>query len=446
MTMRGQRIDRRLPDLFVELANASTPDYLEAAIEEASSRPQRPAWTFPGRWLPVQITTQATPVARMPWRQLGILALIGILLAAAAVAYVGSRRTISPAPLYGLAENGVIAISKAGDIHTVDHATGAVRPLITGPETDRRPEFFRDGTKIAFQRRAANDVGWTIMVANADGTGIVPAIPSPIDGLVGWSMSPAGDAILVTSLESGRVQSAVHSIDGARPPTTIDALLSSDPAPDELPTWRPPDGREILVVSHTPDLTSRGVHVVDAATGQRVRTLVDPSTDAGVWTAGWSTDGAHVSYGLTTWGPNFPLIRTRIVGADGGGDRPLDVGAGINYDPVNSDWSNDRSRIVVVHQDATDGTAERVLVLPTTGSESRPVELRCNLSGPGACHPGTNIGNIIWRWSPDDRVLLGSLIDEQRNELTFLASPDTGLITPTDWNATDPVTWQRLAP
>ena len=86
MTMNDQRFDRALPALFVELASASTPDYLETAIERASSRPQRPAWTYPGRWLPVDITTQAAPAARMPWRQLGILALIGLLLAVAAVA------------------------------------------------------------------------------------------------------------------------------------------------------------------------------------------------------------------------------------------------------------------------------------------------------------------------------------------------------------------------
>ena len=116
MTINDQRFDRALPGLFVELASASTPDYLEAAIERASSRPQRPAWTYPGRWLPVDITTQAAPAARMPWRQLGILALIGLLLAVAAVAYVGARRGPSPAPPFGLAANGAIAMERGGDI------------------------------------------------------------------------------------------------------------------------------------------------------------------------------------------------------------------------------------------------------------------------------------------------------------------------------------------
>ena len=76
----------------------------------------------------MQITTQAAPAARMPWRQLGILALIGLLLAVAAVAYVGTRRGPSPAPPFGLAANGAIAMERGGDIVTVDHATGDRHP------------------------------------------------------------------------------------------------------------------------------------------------------------------------------------------------------------------------------------------------------------------------------------------------------------------------------
>ena len=132
------------------------PDYLEAAIEHASSRPQRPAWTYPGRWLPVQITTQAVPAARMRWRQLGILALIGLLLAVAAVAYVGARRDHSPAPPFGLAGNGVIAVGKDGDIFVADRPGGDLRPLVVGPEDDRSPMFSPDGTRLAFFRETGS--------------------------------------------------------------------------------------------------------------------------------------------------------------------------------------------------------------------------------------------------------------------------------------------------
>jgi len=50
---RARRLERNLPGLFDELAEATFPDYLEAAIERASSNSQRPVWTFPARWLPM---------------------------------------------------------------------------------------------------------------------------------------------------------------------------------------------------------------------------------------------------------------------------------------------------------------------------------------------------------------------------------------------------------
>ena len=53
MTMdRSSRADRVLAGLFDELADARTPDYLEAAIEHASSRPQRPVVDVPRKVAP----------------------------------------------------------------------------------------------------------------------------------------------------------------------------------------------------------------------------------------------------------------------------------------------------------------------------------------------------------------------------------------------------------
>jgi hypothetical protein len=65
---RARRLERNLPGLFDELADARTPDYLEDAIERASSNSQRPAWTFPARWLPMEIVTTRVPTTRLPWR------------------------------------------------------------------------------------------------------------------------------------------------------------------------------------------------------------------------------------------------------------------------------------------------------------------------------------------------------------------------------------------
>ena len=441
MTMHDQRFDRTLPSLFVELASASTPDYLEAAIERASSRPQRPAWTYPGRWLPVDITTQAVPAARMPWRQLGILALIGLLIAMAAVAFVGAQRDPSPAPPFGLAAAGAIAMERGGDIVTVDHATGAVTPLITGPELESAPAYFRDGTRIAFEREVDGTSGQRmIMVANADGSAITAATREPLEGLLAWSISPDGRDLLVTTQRQGRAGAAVHAIDGSREPTPIGIRLSTAPNFSEMPSYRPPDGREILVVGHPSGFDTRALYVVDAATGTTLRTLAEASPDADIWSASWSPTGDTVSFGqVANVDGNF-RIRTHVVSPDGSGDRLLADKAGIVYDPAGSDWSNDGTRMVVTYRDASDGDGERVLVVPANG-DAAPVELACD-----ACPAGTNFGNILWMWSPDDQVLLGTLVGEDESVRHFLGDPETGRITPTDWDATSQPTWQRQAP
>ena len=78
-TDRARRLERSLPGLFDELADARTPDYLEAAIELASSSPQRPSWTFPTRWLPMDLVMTRVPTTRLPMRTLAILALVALL-------------------------------------------------------------------------------------------------------------------------------------------------------------------------------------------------------------------------------------------------------------------------------------------------------------------------------------------------------------------------------
>ena len=438
MTINDQRFDRALPALFADLAGTSTPDYLEAAIERASSRPQRPAWTYPGRWLPVDITTQAAPVARMPWRQLGILALIGLLLAVAAVAYVGSRRA-SPAPPFGLAANGAIAMERDGDIVTVDHATGSVTPIVTGPEIDRAPVYSRDGTRIAFERSvdvSSNTV--LIMIANADGTGLVQATPEPVSGLQSWALSPDGRDLLVTTNDGGVSKLAVLAVDGSRNATPVDisppAILDGD-APA---IYRPPDGREILVVARPAGSATRGIYAVDAGSGAPMRTIVEPSVNSDVCGASWSPTGDTLMYCAFDPAGDGPRFRTHVVSAEGTGSRLLVPGPGVAYDGAQSDWSNDGTRLVVVSGEAADGTGERVVIMSVAG-DAPPVTIPCEPTGENKCADG-------WIWSPDDQFLVGILTGEDGSVRYSFADPETGRITPTDWTGTGDPDWQRSAP
>ena len=435
MTMDGQRFDRALPDLFVELANARTPDYLEAAIEQASSRPQRPSWTFPGRWIPMEIATKAAPAARMPWRQLAILAVLGLLLAIVAVAYVGSQRT-RPAPFFGLAANGAVAVERNGDIYAINQATGAETAISAGPDIDSAPVYTRDGTRIGFER--ADGIRRLIMVANADGSGIEQATPEALAGIVQWGFSPDGRELLVATERIRQVELVALAADGSGQLRSLGTQLLAGAGAIDGVEYRPPDGREILVGARLAGEQQRGLYVIDSQTGATLRTVVEPPADADVTSAYWSATGEEIFY------QQFPIegdgarFRLHVVSADGTDARMVDPSPGIAYD-LGDAWSNDGTRFVRGHGD---GVAERFEIVSGTG-DSPPLELACETAD---CPADLNIGNIAWTWAPDDSVLLGELTTEAGSTTYYLADPDTARITPLDWTGTGPFSWQRLAP
>jgi hypothetical protein len=78
-----QRFVRDLPPILDDIALAPYPDYIDDVLAITAHRSQRPAWTFPERWLPMDLATKAQPgVPRIPWRIVGVLALLAALIAA----------------------------------------------------------------------------------------------------------------------------------------------------------------------------------------------------------------------------------------------------------------------------------------------------------------------------------------------------------------------------
>src|SRR4029077_17031004 len=146
------RFERELPAILDDLYLGPTPEYRNDVLAAATARRQRPAWTFPGRWLPMaDIATRPTLVPRMPWRVDGVGLVIVALLAVAAFAIVGSRQKRLPPP-FGDAGNGLVAYSNGGAIYTLDPRTSVATAIVTGPEVDSQPEFSPDGTKISYVR------------------------------------------------------------------------------------------------------------------------------------------------------------------------------------------------------------------------------------------------------------------------------------------------------
>ena len=88
----------------------------------------------------------------------------------------------------GLARNGVIAYNDgAGDIYSLDPATGVTKLLVGGPNTDVGPDFLPDGRHFTFFRVEEG----MAYLANANGTGATSF------GRGDWS--PRGDRIAAIS-------------------------------------------------------------------------------------------------------------------------------------------------------------------------------------------------------------------------------------------------------
>ena len=94
----ADRFDRRLESSVVELAAPRFPDYFDDILAVTSRTRQRPAWTFPGRWIPMaDISRQRAIAPAVPWRALGVLVTILLVVLLAVATIVGSQRRL-PTP------------------------------------------------------------------------------------------------------------------------------------------------------------------------------------------------------------------------------------------------------------------------------------------------------------------------------------------------------------
>jgi Tol biopolymer transport system component len=345
-----QRFERSLPALLEELGESSLPDYRDSLLGRTAAMRQRPAWTFPERWIPVDITMRRVTVAPFNWRLLALAALL--VLAGVAIAIVGAaanRRL--PAPPYGPAANGLIAYAEMGDIYLGDPATGDSSPIISGFEVDQFPGFSRDGTKMGFVRMAPF-VGHYLMEANADGSDIHKVTPQPFDAISAGDVTGDNRFEVVASEVDGR--STLSIIDIAHGSVRI--LDVGMPAME--PRFRPPDGREILFERGNGDHAMYLVDI-DGGTPRRLALGGGPM---------YSPDGSRIAYFIIENRPNSTEIlkvRLHVMNADGTDDRILADEAGIWYQNPR-EWSPDGSSVLVI-RGYHDGR-RTLAVVPADGS------------------------------------------------------------------------------
>ena len=229
------------------------PDYVDDLLAQTARARRRSAWRFPERWLPMDLTARAPTITgrQVPFRLIGIVALLVLAVAVGAALFVGSQRRL-PAP-FGPAANGLIVYAAPtdpawmdksdyqrpiGDITIVDPVTGASSTLVGGP-TGRLP-----GRVAGWDPRGFRPRGRTRSAAlrrGHRGRRTAAADDEPFPEIQGAAWSPNGESIAFTAVDGDLSSLWMARADGT------DAHRV-DLGPDlsvAMPYWRPPNGEEL---------------------------------------------------------------------------------------------------------------------------------------------------------------------------------------------------------
>lgn len=423
------RFERQLPAILEDLYLGPSPDYRDEVLAAATRTRQRPVWTFPGRWLPMDITTRTIPVVRLPLRQLAVIALLVALLAAALAVYVGSQRRV-PAP-FGPAKNGLIPYISNGDIYVGDPFTGNTRMLVMNPRGAgaSSPGFSPDGTRLAFFREvppspAVDPVPVDIFVVRDDGTNLTRINASPFKKIVWATWTPDGRSLAVIHPVDGVNQLDLLDADGVRPPQRIDAGARADTI-----AFRPPLGQEIAFRALV-DI-KYGLFVMNAD-GTNKRTLVTPTNpvdiDQDLNAATYSADGSQIFY--QRWFPDS--IQLWVMNADGTNPHEFYPQPGPGWDGI-ANPSPDGKWVAFWHVIEDGRATQRVSVVRADGA------------GPIIPTGPDLVGTASFIWSPDSTKIL-MLPNSGSSPSGFLLDPAGGPWTTLPWRSDIDIDWQRLAP
>ena len=427
-----RRLEGQLPRLLDDLYVGSMPAYRDQILHQTARTRQRPAWSFPGRWLPmVDIVRQSSLAPRLPWRAIALtLVLLAVIVAAVAAFAAGHPGLPKP---FGPARNGLVSYGSGGEIFTVDAGTGKSTTIDKGPG-DTNPRYSRDGTQIAFSRLVSGSSTSLVYVVKADGSGLIQVTPQPLPEGESYTFSPDGRQLMISASPASFTDLVIAATDGSG------IRHISLPGRANVAAWRPPVGSEILFMDEGTDqnATDTGIYAVNAQDG-KVRTILAGADQAGRFRGhpAWSPDGSQISFG--EWpGLNGIDAQTHIIAADGTGDRPLPIPANAVWQAPET-WSNDGTRLLAIRGYTGDITQARPVVVPVAGSG-----FGVEIPYPG----GINTGNVSdWEWAPDDTSILGTPSDDSGTSLEqVLINPVAGTSSPASWQSVSQPSWQRLAP
>lgn len=419
----NESMDRVLVEWLREGPERGPSEALERTLAATRRVGQRPGWTLPERWIPVQLTMAWVP-SRRPLLLIAIVALLVAVVVGAALLAGSSPREL-PAP-FGPAGNGAVVFERDGDLLISDTLDAPARALVTGPATETYPIFSNQGDRVAFIRQNEGG-GFTVMSIRPDGSNLLELATLP-GGFDGFRWSPAGDAILINFTESGpdgfRLARVNADGSGSR---ELDLPMAADWA-----SWRP-DGRHIAFRGQLGDGTS-AAFIADAD-GTNVRQLpIESSGLVDFEGLAWSPDGNHLSF-MSAGRLAGTTLRWQIGIADIGADGTMTDQRYLRLDESSfaemlPAWSPDSTQISFILETAG---RRQIAIAPADGSApARPV---------GPQTHGEN--GMTHMWSPDGRTVTISVLPSVDEPTFWSVDVATGQATELE-NPSQ--AWQRLAP
>ena len=194
----------------------------------------------------MDITAPRPAVARTQWRPIGILVLLILALAAAALVYIGSRPS-RLAPFFGPAANGSFVYVRRGDIYIADANLESERLLVGGPEHETVAGWSNDGGTILFGRAVPG--GSVVMGVDPDGRNVRRLNSNVVSGTTTeafWG-SPDGKTLAVISSAQSPATLELLPLDGG---DERRVLPLGDVEPARYVSWLPPNGDELVFLGH----------------------------------------------------------------------------------------------------------------------------------------------------------------------------------------------------
>ena len=423
--------ERHLPSALADLAAPARPDYLTDILGRTAATRQRPAWASLERWLPVELTTARVPTTRFPMRQLGVLALLAMLMAAMLAVYIGTHQQKVPAP-FGPAANGLVAATRNGDLFAADPRTGKETLILGGPENDEWVGFTPDGTRGVFVRWGPDDGG---MTAAKIGSLALAGAASPVfiekDVIHGDStieMAPNGRDVAFTAYDDRSPNLLIHvaALDGSTYRQFKDVPITDYGGL----TYLAPDGRELVYLARSGNAQTHDIRALDVTTGQ-TRPIVETTLGSDIFGGlSASPDGKRLAYALQNTGTLE--VAVHVIGIDGRGDTVVGHVQGAPFEawPL---WDPQGQRLLIERRDVGASAAHPVIVDVSGGPD---VSVRAAITDGGA-----------WKqWAPDGSAVLAQRNVDGKDQPEELWDASTGEVTPASWVASRVGGWQRVAP